>query len=262
MVDSPLQEPTSEIGSAEIETPPKGYLAQSRDPINSLLMVMPLFIIYQVGILFTDGWKNGADFITGRLIGWMNGNPLLYTGFNLTVLAVVGIAWMMRREKGGIHPRTTFLVIGESTLYAAFMGGVAARLLMKMGLTPTLAVGVPLGGGEPGGLLDAIVLSIGAGTYEELLFRLILLSGAVAAGVALFGKLPGTIAAIVFTSLLFSAAHYVPLGMEPWQIWSFSFRFVLGVFLATLFMTRGFAVAVYTHAIYDLFILVPAALLL
>ena len=53
---------------------------------------------------------------------------------------------------------------------------------------------------------------------------------------------------------LFSAAHHV-VGAEPWHIGAFVYRFLCGLIFATLFQVRGFAVAVYTHALYDVFVL-------
>jgi len=40
------------------------------------------------------------------------------------------------------------------------------------------------------------------------------------------------------------------------QVWVFTFRFLAGILFGLLFWFRGFAVAVYTHAIYDIVVLV------
>jgi len=60
--------------------------------------------------------------------------------------------------------------------------------------------------------------------------------------------------AIVLTSLLFSAAHYVGPSGAPLRWFRFVFRFVAGAFFATLFVYRGFGIAVGTHAGYDIVI--------
>ena len=60
--------------------------------------------------------------------------------------------------------------------------------------------------------------------------------------------------ALVGSSLLFSLAHYVgPLG-DTFAIYSFTFRFLAGLFFAVLFMARGFGIAAVTHAIYDILV--------
>ena len=72
--------------------------------------------------------------------------------------------------------------------------------------------------------------------------------------------------AVIFTSLLFSAAHYhwtitvagsswkVGSG-EPWQGWSFVFRGLAGAFFSVIYLQRGFGIAVGAHAAYDLMVL-------
>ena len=60
--------------------------------------------------------------------------------------------------------------------------------------------------------------------------------------------------AVVLTSLVFSAAHYVGPHGETFEAFSFAFRFLAGAFFAMLFVYRGFGVAAGTHALYDVFV--------
>jgi membrane protease YdiL (CAAX protease family) len=95
---------------------------------------------------------------------------------------------------------------------------------------------------------------LGAGIYEELLFRLILLSFVLWAFHCLSVPRAGRVLlAVLLTSLLFSAAHYVG-GRETVLWFSFLFRFLAGVFFAVLFLYRGFGIAVGAHAGYDLLV--------
>ena len=102
-----------------------------------------------------------------------------------------------------------------------------------------------------------LVLSLGAGVHEELLFRLIMVGG----GVWLLTRALGLRRwlavgiAMVVSSVLFSAAHHV-IGGEPFRVGAFTYRLLCGLVFATLFQTRGFAVAVYTHALYDIYVLI------
>ena len=102
------------------------------------------------------------------------------------------------------------------------------------------------------------------GIYEELLFRLMLLPVVIAA-VRACGLSPraSVVIGIIIVSLLFSAAHYrLDLALGPWHLrssygdsWSlftFTFRFLAGVFFAILFQVRGFGIAAGTHALYDI----------
>ena len=96
---------------------------------------------------------------------------------------------------------------------------------------------------------------LGAGIYEELLFRLILLS--LAAWV--FRRAGATprvslILAVILSSLLFAAAHHVGPYGEKWAVYPFLFRFVAGVFFSVLFVYRGFGIAAGSHAAYDILV--------
>jgi Type II CAAX prenyl endopeptidase Rce1-like len=95
----------------------------------------------------------------------------------------------------------------------------------------------------------------GAGIYEEALFRLLLLPP-VAWLLGLFSVTrPWRLAlAIVATSVVFSAAHYVGPHGEAVEWFSASFRCLAGIFFATLFVYRGFGIAAGTHALYDVLV--------
>jgi len=62
--------------------------------------------------------------------------------------------------------------------------------------------------------------------------------------------------AVILSSLVFSGIHYIGSLGDAFTLGSFMFRFFAGVILAVIFYLRGFAVAVYTHAIYDIIVMV------
>jgi membrane protease YdiL (CAAX protease family) len=108
------------------------------------------------------------------------------------------------------------------------------------------------------GIITKVVLSLGAGIYEETVFRLIGMGGLywLARKVMDIPSWMAAIAALLISSFVFSAIHYVgPLG-DAFTMGSFLFRFFAGILLAAIFYLRGFAVAVYTHAIYDIIVMV------
>ena len=107
-------------------------------------------------------------------------------------------------------------------------------------------------------MVTRIVMSVGAGVHEELVFRLVLFGGISAALMRWRGwsaRRSGLVALLV-SSLSFSAVHYVGSKSDPFTLFSFSYRFVAGMLFAGLYATRSFAVAVYTHALYDVLVLV------
>ena len=242
--------PPQEIDGPEetaVETT-TGYFRRTKNLGISLVLVTPLFVAYQIGLLTTDGWKNGADFLTGRILDAAGRDEWRYILFNFAILLIVAVSAFISGRKGRPTGGTLLFVVCEATLYACIMGVAISQLLIELGLEPpALSLSA----------LDNVVLSLGAGVYEELVFRLLLLSGLfVLARRLKLRRSVALVTAFVISSAVFSAFHYVPLGHNAWELWSFSFRFAAGLVFATIYSVRGFAVAVYTHAIYDIFVLV------
>jgi len=225
---------------------PEGYFEQSADLLNSLILVLPLLLIYELGLLLTGGETlNGVDFITVFLArNWGLQGILIFNGL-LLVAGGVGV-YVLKSERG-FDPRIVVPVILESTVYALFLG---SAILLVMSNIPGLSAG-PAGYG----LLERVFLSIGAGVNEELVFRLGLYT-ALAWSFAKFTSEGAAIAgAVVVSSVLFSLVHYVG-PTESFEVHSFVYRFLAGGIFCGLFCFRGFAVAVYTHAIYDIYVMV------
>ena len=89
--------------------------------------------------------------------------------------------------------------------------------------------------------------------YEELVFRLLMVGGGtlVLQKVCRWSPALSMGVCLVISSLLFSAVHHVgPLG-EPFDGYVFTFRAICGLLLGVVYLTRGFGVAVWTHALYN-----------
>ncbi len=242
--------PASQASAAK---PRKSTLRRhfSREPslLTSLLLVFPLFLVYQLGVLLTPT-MNGADFITGPLMDLLRYNLgaylLLSAGVTLAFLLVA----LYLRKKQEFDWRLFVPVLIESAIYALTMGTIINLVMNPFARH--------LAAGPPGtGPLDRFVLSLGAGVYEELVFRLILIS----ALVLLFHRLmrlpkfAAVLAAFVISSFLFSAAHHLGRQGDPLQLGVFVYRFLAGMIFAAIFYFRSFAIAVYTHALYDIYVM-------
>jgi membrane protease YdiL (CAAX protease family) len=231
--------------------------AQQDSPRNlftSLILVFPLFVIYQVGVLFTLPMLNGADFVTTLLFASLGLTLWGYLIFLAAVVLGFGLALVLLKRTQQFNGRVFLPVVLESIIYALTMGSLITLVMTKvLRISPSLAAGLP-----EQGLLTRLVMSLGAGVYEETVFRLGLLSGCI----VLFDKVLGmsrwaaVLGAFLFSSVVFSLVHYLPPSGDPWSFGSFTFRMLAGMAFATLFKLRGFAVAVYTHAFYDVFVLV------
>jgi hypothetical protein len=122
---------------------------------------------------------------------------------------------------------------------------------------------VPLSSVEHGStaILASLAQGIGAGVYEELVFRLVLISLILVIGADVLGgerRIIGGIA-IAVSALVFAAHHHYPLGAEAFSTMRFVFRTVAGLYLATIFWYRGYASAAGCHAAYNVVLVSLAA---
>ncbi len=228
------------------------YWAQSRRPLASLLFILPFLAVYELGVLSLGptAVRNGVDVWLRQLLDW--------TGFGqyfLLPLLSVGIllVWQYTsRQPWRVSRGVLCGMAVESLLLAICLRGI---LHMQDVLTQTFSpeVVAAAASGNLSSIFGNLVMFLGAGIYEELLFRLIFLTATIWA-LRRFGMKPmlSVAAAVVLTSLLFSAAHYIGPQGESLQLFSFTFRFIAGVFFCVLFVYRGFGIAAGTHAAYDI----------
>ena len=231
-------------GSAS-ESP--SYWSLSRTPLTSLLFSMPLVLAYEGGVLLLGRGspRNGADVWLRQLLDALGFGAY----FLLPTLTVIGLlAWHhIEHDEWRFSPAVLAGMALECLVWAAALIGVARLQERLWPLAAAVAVDE--------GVLARLVAFCGAGLYEEVLFRLLLLPVLAWSFERLgFSTVPAACWAVVTSSLLFSAAHYVgPLG-DSFAIYSFTFRFLAGLFFALLFSIRGFGVAAGTHAVYDILV--------
>ena len=209
------------------------------DLVTSLVLVVPLLFVYEVGVLFS-GRVNGADVITRGIFAACDHRPAVY----LTVHAAAALGfllWLQRtRRIRSLELDIVTPVLLEATIYALTLGAAISLVVREL---------FGLGAGS------AIVAALGAGVHEELVFRLALFLG----GAALLrhvgvGPRVAWAIALAVSSLLFAAAHHAGVAGEAWRIDAFAFRVCAGVAFAAIAWWRSFAHAVYAHVLYDLYV--------
>jgi hypothetical protein len=240
----------------------RAYWQASRSPRYSLLYALPLLIFYQLLAAAVPagpqgGVRNGADVLLQAVFVWIAGSwgPRLF----MACLIAVGV-WLivkdMRAHPGVLRPLyfggMLLESVGLALVFGVVVGGLTAALL---GEPPPLSL--ILQGTMSLGRGTVLMLSLGAGIYEELLFRVVLvgLFAWLARRVLGFGPFIAGASATVAGALVFSAFHYIgPFG-DTWQVYSFVFRTIAGLFFSALYLTRGFGVTAWTHALYDVFLI-------
>jgi membrane protease YdiL (CAAX protease family) len=97
---------------------------------------------------------------------------------------------------------------------------------------------------------------LGAGVYEEFLFRLVLISLALLLMVDVFSlpRGPAATAAVIIGGILFALYHFTMpqlTGAQPFPFRLFVFFSLAGMYLGCLFVFRGYGIAVGAHALYN-----------
>ena len=103
-----------------------------------------------------------------------------------------------------------------------------------------------------------IALALGAGVYEEFIFRVVLVSGCLffLRDLLKLNSLVSVILSVLFASFIFSVFHYLGDFGEVFEVKSFLVRFGAGIFLSALYALRGYGITAYTHTFYDLIVII------
>ncbi len=221
---------------------------ERRGPLTSLVLTIPVFLAYHLGILFID-LRNGVDLVTDLTFRLLEQSTGAYIGVTLGFAALlVGAVVLFRRKDDRFNPREILPVLGESAL-------LAVGMLLLVGWA-TQHIFDAQTGGESMGFFDRLVMACGAGFHEEIVFRVILFGGGafVLRRFPLVGDLTAFVVAALVSSVIFSIVHYVGSLGDSFTLVSFVFRIIAGLYLVAVYKLRGFAVAVYTHTFYDLLV--------
>lgn len=265
--------------AAKIEMHPENqsYWRLSVTPLHILVFLLPLIFFYEVGsVLYLQNATSG----TMRTVGARAILTRFFDAFGapglhlpaITLVVVLFIWHVFAREKWRVYPG---VIIG--------MGMEAAALvlpLLVLGLIVDRRLGPALGMEETGRFIELagvattadlralawqerLTLSVGAGLYEELVFRLVLISAVHALLADVFRLHKGTAAVIacVISAVSFALYHDVSIagvrGTADLKV--LVFLTGAGLYFGVLFLIRGFGIVVAVHALYDVVVLVGIA---
>ena len=228
----------------------RAYHRFTRSATYGVWSALPLFVLYEAMIVAVNS-RTAAPVRVGAEV-WLK-DLLSMTGARgglllllIAVLAAIAAYVADRDRHIPVRGRYFAGILLESAAYA-----VAVAILVSQLVGAIFAAAPP----PEGDLWTQLALSVGAGLYEELFFRVLLVGGLALLVRPLFETAnAGYLLAALVGAVLFSLAHYVgPLG-DPFALPSFTFRFAFGLALNVLFLGRGFGVAAWTHALYDVMV--------
>ena len=265
MIDS---EPTP-TSTEEFSPVVKGYFRTTRTAWYGFLTALPLIVGYEVMVRLANSqlgqggvrigpevWLKNVpmDNAVGQWVqAWMLQHGIASEIGMLVVIALVGLGiYLKDRSK---RPATKLSygigVVMESALLAFVVSYVA--IFATQGVLELWA-GMKGQEIQELSLFHKIGLSLGAGIYEELVFRVIVTGGLFLILKLFLPRVAAYIIAALVGALLFSWIHYTGSMADEFELFSFTFRAMGGLILNALFLARGFGVAAWTHALYDVYV--------
>ena len=228
------------------------YWRFSRSAYYSVVSALPLLVVYEILVIMTQsrywGIRNAADM-------WIR---TFLMAFDLRAqhltFVMIGIAFALipvaKTRSYGVKLKANFflLMLAEAFTYSLVLGAVLQSILRLSGLAA---------GGPGNGALQNFALSLGAGLFEEIIFRVLLLNLLFFILNYIFkNKVTTAVISVLAASFLFSLSHYIGSMADSWELYSFMFRWIAGMIFTVLYFMRGFAITAYTHALYDIWVLV------
>ncbi len=260
---------TPRQSAARLSMSDESYGKLSIRPLHILVFLAPLMVLYEIGLVVYLSSSDGtfretirAHETLSRFFEQFGQSSLYLPGI---ALAVVLIVWhIASRDRWKVRWGVAAGMGFESALWMVPL--LVFGLVMSMDLN-----GHPKPAMMPAGLAAGFsgeswqaraTLSVGAGLYEELLFRLLLVTGlhALFFDLLKLKETPACILAVVGSAVAFTIYHDVSyFGGTPFH--TVLFYTVAGGYFGVVFLLRGFGIVVGTHAAYDIMVLVVMPLL-
>lgn len=271
------------------------YLERTSRPVYAIMFLLPFIVFYEVGtILINTDVLNDTQIRVVAFVWMQNlleqlgfGHRLAWAAPPIAVVVILAALQLSSGKKWEFFATDILPMVAECATLAV--------PLIVLTLVLNRPAPAPPGAQQPGGrtaqvqpmqaaacaaavntttaaratqrtfaqgpsLLADIVTGIGAGIYEELVFRLILICLLMLIFQDLF-KLSHTTSimlSVFLSAALFSAHHHIIFlngrfeEMSAFNLTEFGFRTVAGIYFAVCFAVRGFGITAGTHAFYDI----------
>jgi membrane protease YdiL (CAAX protease family) len=245
------------------------YWQATRHPWSCVLFVLPLLAAYEAGVRWLsadapEACRNGADVWLRSAVAAGGLSPA-FGAPAVLLLIMLGWALWRRQDRPADQAGVWVGMVIESVVFALvllaasqglwYLLQTADRVLCNHAVRPVALSWPVRPAGTPEPAVQLIIGFLGAGIYEETLFRLLLFSGL--AAIFTLTDFPGgwTFAlAAGASALLFAGAHHLGPHGEPFNGNFFAFRTAAGLYFAGLYQVRGFGIAVGAHASYDVMV--------
>ncbi len=226
------------------------YFQKSKSPFYSFIITLPIFLLYELGLFLMRGTefsyiKNGADVLIEDMIATL-GFDIFYISSSIFLLAFFIIAYYQKKNYDSFTIYKSYLSI---MLFESFVYALLLFLLLGNMSLYLMDISVQ-------DIKFNIILSLGAGIYEELIFRvfsIFILYKFISFIFKSMRHFSTQFFALLLSSILFSLFHF--MGTESFSQEAFTIRFIAGILLGILYINRGFGITAITHSFYDIFVI-------
>lgn len=225
------------------------YLHSTRSPLYSFIFALPMVGLYEIGLILLSreelpNLRNAADVLMRQalemfgVIGYY-GSGLVFIFGLLIVYLVQKHSWTETEIQGNYF----MLMLIESFMWSWVLYGFMTIIQTPFLMSPSSRI-----------VIQQVVLSVGAGIYEEFVFRVLLITGfmSVLSFVFQWETILRRVGAVIGAAVLFSLFHFIGGFGENPNLSLFIIRFMAGLFLGALYTFRGFGITACAHAMYDL----------
>lgn len=226
------------------------YLHKSKSPFYSFIITLPIFLLYELGLFLMQGTefsyiKNGADALIEDMIATL-GFDIFYISSSVFLLAFFITAYYQKKnyDSFAIYKSYLSIMLFESFFYALL-------LFLLLGNMSIYLMDISVDD-----IKFNIILSLGAGMYEELIFRvfsIFILYKLISFLFKSMGHFSTQFFALLFSSVFFSLFHF--MGTESFNQEALTIRIIAGALLGILYINRGFGITAITHSFYDIFVI-------
>ena len=233
----------------------ESYWVSAKKPLEVLLFLLPFLVFYELSLVFVlrrDGGGTITNWAHEALNRFLNFAVPDIVGLSFPAIAVVVVLllWhLLTRAPWQFRFRTLGFMLLESIAWTIPLV-IFSRVVHEL---------VPLALVEDQVIMDLgplgkLAISIGAGLYEELVFRMLLifLIHTLLVDLLRLPSAPSTFLAVLCSAILFTLYHPLQGPDETLSAARVAFYMVAGLSFGGLFVFRGFGVVVAVHAFYDI----------
>ncbi|MFA5292543.1 MAG: CPBP family intramembrane glutamic endopeptidase [Phycisphaerae bacterium] len=249
-----------------------GYFARTSRPVYALMFLLPFIVLYEILVLMVNPQllSEPANNVRGGVVAfvWIQ-NFLQYIGLDgknswlcapLVIIITLLILQGTARKPWKII-WSDFAVMAVECIVISLPLIILAMVLNRPAQSQAAGMLAAVSKFSHHSFMMDIITGIGAGIYEELVFRLVLIGLLMLFFETILGveRTKAIIISIAVSAVLFSLHHHFVflngrlVRSEVLTLAPFIFRTIAGIYFAAIFAVRGYGIVAVAHIFYDIF---------